>query len=274
MTSDFRRSTTTGRRLFLKSSLASVALPSAMGAPSVARAQAARRTYVLVHGAWHGGWCWKPVRERLEAQGHRVITPSLTGLADRSHLMSDRIVLQTHIDDIVNLYRWEDLSNVVLVAHSYGGWPVSGALESVHDRTAAVVFVDAFVPENGQAGRDLTSPRIRQILDESLAKGEAARPAPDASVFNLSNPKDVAWVNERMTAQPNGVAVAPIQLQGGREKVARKIYVRGTRYPNASFDAYLAAARQAPGWQAHALECGHHVMLDQPERLTAILLEA
>lgn len=269
----FRSATAAGRRLFLKSTLAS-ALPLAIGSSSIAKAQATRRTYVLVHGAWHGGWCWQPVRERLEALGHRVLTPTLTGLADRSHLLSDRIVLQTHIDDIVNLYQWEDLTNVVLVGHSYGGWPVSGALERVHDRTTAVVFVDAFVPESGQAGRDLTSPGIRKILDDSLAKGEIARPAPDASVFNLANPKDVPWLNERMTPQPNGVAVAPIQLRGGREKVARKIYVRGTRYANSSFDGYLAQARQTPDWQAHAVDCGHHVMLDQSEGLTKILTEA
>lgn len=267
-----------GRRGAMAAGLAAVAaLPVTLAAPHPARAQSAAgagRTFVLIHGAWHGGWCWKPVRERLEALGHRVLTPSLTGLADRSHLMSRDIVLQTHIDDIVNLYRWEDLSDVTLVAHSYGGWPVSGALDAVQDRTAAVVFVDAFVPETGQAGRDLTSPRIRQILDESLAKGEAARPAPDAAVFKLARAEDAEWVNARMTPQPNGVAVTPITLTGGREAVARKVYVRGTLYPNDSFDRYAAAAETGPGWTAARLDCGHHVMLDQPDALTEIILSA
>lgn len=267
-----------GRRTAIVTGLAAAALPLAISAAAVAQTAPAsaggQRTFVLIHGAWHGGWCWKPVRERLEALGHRVLAPSLTGLADRSHLISSDIVLQTHIDDIVNLYKWEDLSDVTLVAHSYGGWPVSGALDAVHDRTAAVVFVDAFVPESGQAGRDLTSPRIRQILDESLARGEAARPAPDAAVFKLARAEDLEWVNARMTPQPNGVAVAPVTLTGGRDAVARKVYVRGGQYPNEAFDRYLAAAQADAGWTGTLLDCGHHVMLDLPDELTQIILSA
>lgn len=132
---------TVPRRQLLKTSLAVASLPLASAAASaqVSAAGASKTTYVLIHGGSHGGWCWSRVADRLLAQGHKVYAPSLTGLADRSHLMSGLITLDTHIQDIVHLFRWERLVNVVLVAHSYGGWPVTGALEHVADKVAAVV---------------------------------------------------------------------------------------------------------------------------------------
>ena len=111
---------------------------------------AARRTFVLVHGAWHGGWCWTRVQGRLEAAGHRVFAPTLTGLGERSHLLDTRPDLSTHIQDLVNVVLWEDLHEITLVAHSYGSWVASGALEQIHDRVRAVVFIDCYLPEDGQ----------------------------------------------------------------------------------------------------------------------------
>src|SRR6516225_4830262 len=106
-----------------------------------AKAETAPKTFVLVHGAWHGGWCWRRVADVLERQGHKVFTPTLTGLGERSHLMSRDINLDTHITDIVNVFKWEDLKDVVLVGHSYGGWVTSGAVERVAPRVASIVFV-------------------------------------------------------------------------------------------------------------------------------------
>src|SRR4051794_3369473 len=139
--------------------LAAGATLSAAAAAGVgsAQAQAEPRTFVLVHGAWHGGWCWRRVADRLEKQGHKVFTPTLTGLGERSHLMSPSIDLDTHINDVVNVVKWEDLKGICLVAHSYGGWPVSGALEKILDRVSSIVFLDAFVPEDGQKGFDFAS---------------------------------------------------------------------------------------------------------------------
>src|SRR5207253_639205 len=109
------------------------------------------------HGAWHGGWCWRRVRDLLQDKGHRVFTPTLTGLGERSHLMSKDIDLDLHVADIVNIIRWEDLTDFCLVAHSYGGFPVSGALEQVLDRVSSVVYLDAFVPDDGTRGLDVAS---------------------------------------------------------------------------------------------------------------------
>src|SRR5438552_18240524 len=145
-----------------------------------ATAQGAQKTFVLVHGAWHGGWCWRRVSDLLEKQGHKVFAPTLTGLGERSHLMSKDITLDTHIADLVNVITWEDLNGICLVAHSYGGWPVSGALEQVGDRVSSVVFLDAFVPENGQKSLDTASDFSRKGLLDAMAKGEASRAPPKA----------------------------------------------------------------------------------------------
>src|SRR5262249_648446 len=106
---------------------------------------------------WHGGWCWRRVADRLQEKGHKVFAPTLTGVGERSHLLNKDINLDTHITDIVNVVKWEDLKDVCLVVHSYGGWPGSGALERIGERVSSIVWLDAFKPENGQRG-PTTSP--------------------------------------------------------------------------------------------------------------------
>jgi pimeloyl-ACP methyl ester carboxylesterase len=232
----------------------------------------AAKTFVLVHGAWHGGWCWKFLRDSLTLQGHRVFTPSLTGLGERSHLMSRNITLDTHALDIANLIRFEDLHDVCLVGHSYGGWPVSAALELISDRVSSVVFLDAFVPRDGQKGIDTQSPESAASVHAALARGDVARKGPRAAAFGVL-PQYQAWVDAMMTPQPLGVSFTPIKLTGARERVARKTYIRATRYPQPTFDQHLTECRAA-GWTCHSLDVGHDVMVDAPEALAAILSEA
>src|SRR6476620_7093518 len=110
-----------------------------------------RSPIVLVHGAWHGGWCWQRVVDRLTAKGRTVFAPTLSGVGERSHLASETITLQTHIDDIVNEMKWKDLDRVVLVGHSYGGMVITGVAERMHDRIAAIAYLDAFIPADGQS---------------------------------------------------------------------------------------------------------------------------
>jgi len=232
----------------------------------------AAKTFVLVHGAWHGGWCWKFVREQLSAQGHHVFTPTLTGLGERSHLISRNITLDTHIKDIVNLIRFEDLHDIYLVGHSYGGWPVSGALEEIGERVASVVYLDAFLPENGQKGIDTQSPESAASVHAALARGDISRKGPSAAAFGVV-PQHQPWVDAMMTPQPLGVSFTPIKLSGARDRVPRKTYIRATLYPQPTFDHHLEACKQAQ-WRTHELAIGHDAMVDAPDALTEILLEA
>jgi pimeloyl-ACP methyl ester carboxylesterase len=252
---------------------ASLGAATVAGSATQAGAQTAQKTFVLVHGAWHGGWCWRRVADRLEKQGHKVFTPTLTGLGERSHLMSPSIDLDTHVNDVVNVVKWEDLKGVCLVAHSYGGWPVSGALEKILDRVSSIVFLDAFVPEDGQKGFDFASDFSRKGTLEAQQKGEISRPAPPASAFHV-NEQDRAWVDSKTTPQPLALAFSTIQLTGAREKVAKKTYIRAPVYPQPAFDKYYAAKKADSSWRTYEVPCGHDVMVDMPDRLVEILLES
>src|SRR4051812_30047626 len=108
-------------------------------------------TFVLVHGAWHGGWCYDEVAKRLRSEGYDVYTPTLTGLGERSHLLSPEINLDTHIQDVLNVIRWQDLETIVLCGHSYGGMVVTGVADVVPDRIASLVYLDAYVPRSGES---------------------------------------------------------------------------------------------------------------------------
>ena len=230
-------------------------------------------TFVLVHGAWHGGWCWRRVADRLESRGHKVFTPTLTGLGERSHLMSRAVDLDMHIADVVNVIKWESLEDIVLVGHSYGGWVVSGVAEEVLPTISSIVFLDAFMPQNGERGLDLNSPRSKAEITQALEKGEVSRPAPPASTWNV-NEKDRAWVDAKQTAQPIGVSLKPIRLTGARERVKKKTYIRATGYPNPNFDRFYARTKADPAWRTYEVPCGHDVMIDMPDRLTEILVKS
>ena len=243
------------------------------GTPAMAQA-GARKTFVLIHGAWHGGWCWRRVADRLEAKGHKVFAPSLTGLADRSHLLSLNVNLDTHITDIVNLFKWEEIKDACLVAHSYGGWPCSGALEQIGDRVSSIVWLDAFLPKDGERGFDAASEFSRKALQEAVAKGEAGRRSPPAKAFAVVSEADQKWVDSKVTLQPNAIPMQLIKLTGARDKVAKKAYIRAAKYPQKAFDAALAECKADKSWRTFEVDnAGHDVMVDAPDWLTDVLIQ-
>ena len=146
---------------------------------SPAARQTARKTFVLVHGAWHGGWCWRRVADLLQARGHKVFAPTLTGLGERSHLLDAKVDLTMHVTDIVNLIKWERLNDIVLVGHSYGGMVITGVAERTGFSISSIVYLDAFVPENGQSVLDLVagSP-VADAIRATAETGEIGAPAP------------------------------------------------------------------------------------------------
>ena len=236
-------------------------------------AEAPRKTFVLVHGAWHGGWCWRRVADRLDRAGHKVFTPTLTGLGERSHLLSTAINLETHITDVVNVFKWEDIRDACLVVHSYAGWPGSGALEHIGDRVSSIVWLDAFKPENGERPLDTASSFARDGVEAAVARGEAGRPAPDVQAFGV-NEADRAWVTSKLTPQPTGVYLTKIKLTGARERVTKKTYIRAPKYPQPGFDKAYAACKADRTWQTfEATNAGHDVMVDDPDWLVDILLK-
>ena len=233
---------------------------------------AAPTTFVLVHGAWHGGWCWRRVADLLTAQGHRAFTPTLTGLGERSHLMQPGINVSTHATDVVNVIKWEGLRDIVLVGHSYGGCIISGVAEQMGDTIGSIVFLDAFVPENGDSMADLTSQLVRDSLKAATERGDVSVPARPAAAF-LVNEKDQAWVDSLCGPQPIAAFTEKLTLTGAVGKVAKKAYVRAAAYPNPGFDKALERVKADKAWRTYGVPCGHDVMVDMPERLAEILLE-
>ena len=236
-------------------------------------AQIALKTFVLIPGAFCGSWYWRRVADLLEWRGHKVFTPTLTGLGERSHLLSKNIDIDTHITDIVNLFRWESLEDVCLVAHSYGGAPGAGALEQLAERVSSIVWLDAFKLEDGQAVLDVTSDATRKRVLDAIERSESSFPPAKASVI-LVNEKDQAFVESKQTAHPIETYTQKIRLSGAIETVAKKTYIRIPKYPFSAFDKALADSK-AKSWRTFELpESGHMAMLDAPERLTDLLQQA
>ena len=221
-------------------------------------------TFVLVHGAWHGSWCWKRVRKALHTRGHEVFTPTLTGVAERSHLLSSDVNLTTHIQDVVNLIQWEELSDVVLCGHSYGGCIISGVADRIPNRLRALVYLDAFVLEDGQSLHDTLPPSQRNLqLEAALRDGEGWKVPPiPAEVFNV-NANDREWVNRQCTMQPLATFQQALGLSGRVDLVTDVTFILATGWEDSPFPAFYDRAK-AKGWKALTMPCGHDVMLDRP----------
>jgi len=226
---------------------------------------------VLVHGAFLGGWCWRELAQRLGVDGHRVFTPTLTGLGERSHLLTERVDLDTHIQDIINLFRWEELEDVVLLGHSYGGMPITGTADQLAERVSALVYLDAIVPEDGQSLFSIRSADPKSVsFDDSM--DSISVPAPPATVFGLEG--EVAKLCERrLTPHPRASLTQPIRLTGAWRQVPQKLYIRCSQYPGRHFDRYLATAEAEPDWVGVGTKFPHDVMMTDPDWLAGILRE-
>ncbi len=238
-----------------------------------AAAQGAQKTIVLVHGAWHGGWCWRRVSDLLEQKGHKVFTPTMTGLGACSHLISKDVNLTTHITDIANFIKWENLSNIVLVGHSYAGIIISGVAEQLHDKIASIVFLDAFLPENGDSLAEKAAPAFKEAIANAINRGDVSLKQPPAAAFGVAE-ADRPWVDGKCTPQPLSTYTEKAVYAGGRDKIARKTYIRAKGYASPAFDAAHAKCKADASWKTHEMTSGHDAMVIQPQELTALLLQA
>src|SRR3954447_20810884 len=161
------------RRGVLASATLGAGAAAAGGIPAMAQT-GAQKTFVLVHGAWHGGWCWRRVSDLLEKKGHKVFTPTMTGLGSCSHLISKDVNLTTHITDIANFIKWENLTDIVLVGHSYAGIIISGVAEKMFNKISSIVFLDAFMPENGDSLAEKAAPAFKDIIAAAIARGDVS----------------------------------------------------------------------------------------------------
>jgi len=228
--------------------------------------------FVLVHGGWHGGWCWRKVARLLRDQGHDVFTPTLTGLGERSHLLSADINLDTQIQDVANVIDYEDLDQVVLVGHSFGGMVISGVADRMAARVAALVYLDAFVPEDGDSLLALTSESFRQFLTDGASRhGGLVAPPVSAEGFSV-NPADRAWVDAKCGPHPFAAFLQRISLTGAWKAVPRKVYVYCDGWSPNPFAELFERLNADPEWTARTAPCGHDIMIDLPDALADMLL--
>lgn len=229
--------------------------------------------YVLVHGAWRGGWCWREVARLLRAAGHEVFTPTLSGCGERSHLFTREIGLGTHIQDVVNLIEWEELDGLVLVGHSYGGAVITGIADRLWQRIRSIVYVDAFLPADGQSMIDLMGPERLALLRENMkSQGMSDRVPPIPLAVFRGDPANFPWLERRCTPHPLKCFEEKLTLAGNLGKIERRAYVRAANYPMNAFASTYERLKRDPAWRTEAIAAGHDIMVDAPAALVEVLL--
>jgi pimeloyl-ACP methyl ester carboxylesterase len=230
-------------------------------------------TFVLVHGAWHGGWCWGRVSPLLRAAGHAVYAPTLTGLGERAHLLAPSVDLQTHVQDIVGVLEYEDLKSVILVGHSYGGMVISGVADRASQHVSQLVYIDAFLPAPGQSVLDLVAPqRSAQFRELAQLEGDGwLVPAPQPELYGVVEPADLDWIRPRFGPQPLLSLDQPLDLSDSAPSHIARAYVACTEYP--VFRPFADRARVDPAFRYREIASGHDAMVTHPHELSQILLD-
>jgi pimeloyl-ACP methyl ester carboxylesterase len=225
---------------------------------------------VLVHGAWLGGWVWKLVSPLLEAEGHRVLTPTLTGLGERSHLNNPEVGLSTHVQDIVNVLEYENLKDVSLVGHSYAGMVITGVADRAPDRLSQLIYLDAFVPESGQSLQDLLPPAAR-IHNAQLVRtqGDGWR-LPLEAQWRTAPAGLLPWMQARWTDQPLKSFEERLTLSRPGGAGLPRSYIRCTQNPVTGW--LFEQFAEDPDWRVLELSAGHMAMVSAPAELAEALL--
>ncbi|GAC1339950.1 MAG: alpha/beta fold hydrolase [Acetobacteraceae bacterium] len=230
-------------------------------------------TFVLVHGAWHGGWCWRDVTRLLQQAGHRVATPTCTGLGERAHLMSRDITLDTFVADVAGVIAAEELDDIVLVGHSFGGLAASGVADRMPERIRALVFLDALLVPPGATPFDALPPEIvaARVAAAEASSAGVSLPAPPPAAFGVTDPAAGEWLARRLTPHPFGTFTSPLTLRNPVGHGHACIYIECTDPVYSPLDPVKRWARQQPGWRWEALAASHDPMVTAPDALARLL---
>ena len=229
--------------------------------------------FVLVHGMWHGGWSWKKVTPLLQAAGHVVYTPTLTGLGERVHLPHAGIDLATHIQDVVNVFEYEDLSDVILVGHSFGGSLASVIADKIPHRIAHLVNLDGPLPEDGKSLMVLVSDFWDFFSAHAIVPGDEERIQPIADwTFGVSGP-DLAWLHSKLTPHPVKPLTTPVSLANAAANDIPRTYIHCTEGLSPDAVAEEEERYSSLGWRYRTIPTGHDAMITTPDELVGLLLE-
>ena len=241
------------------------------------------KTFVLVHPAWFGGWCWQKITPLLRARGYNVHTPTLTGLGERAHLARPEIGLGVHIEDVSNLLKYEDLSDVVLVGNSSAGMVITGVADQLPERIAQVVYLDAFVPQDGQTMLDIMPPDRRPLMEALVQKEGQGWLVPRIAplpwekfvpeAWHITDKADLRWVLPRLRPTPFGHFKEPAHRKNTAAEKLPRTYIRCVQWPNAVFDRYAQEAQKTAGWHYRELATSHLPFVTHPRELADLLIE-
>lgn len=239
-------------------------------------------TYVLVHGAFNGGWCWKHVARRLRAAGHEVFTPTLTGSGERSHLLTPSVGLGTHVQDVVSVLEYEDLEGVILAGHSYAGVVITAVADRVPQRIARIVYTDAAAPENGQNATGAFQDGTAAVLS-GMTEGNKESwllPALPLSSEGITSPEHVAWVAPRRCPLPLLALQEPLKLTSDATDRIPKAYIYATQREGLittfgvdPLKPFSDRARSSPDWRFLEVDAGHGLMITNPDAVADALLQ-
>lgn len=227
-------------------------------------------TFVVAHGAWSAGWAWKKMRPLLRARGHELVTPTCTGLGERVHLARPEVDLDTHIADVLGVLECEDLKDVVLIGHSYGGMVATGVADRAAARIAKLVYLDAFAPRDGESlmGLQVEANRVR-MCEAIRAQGEGWKIPPNPMPADTS-PEDVAWATPRRYMQPARTFEQALKLTGAVDKLPRSYVYCLKPGPGDVFRQFYERAKRE-GWPAYELDASHNPHITIPETLAGLL---
>jgi pimeloyl-ACP methyl ester carboxylesterase len=226
-------------------------------------------TFLVCHGAWSAGWAWKKMHPLMAARGHRLVTPTCTGLGERAHLANPSIDLETHIQDILNVIKYEDLREIVLIGHSYGGMVATGVADRARDSIAQLIYLDAFVPGDGQSLLDLNEP-ARPRMQELAKAGGGWRVPPNPTPPDTPQ-ADLEWLAARRVDMPIKCFQMPLKLHGGMPALPRS-YIYATRItPADTFGPFAKRAKSEQGWNYYEIDASHSPHVTTPEELMKLL---
>jgi pimeloyl-ACP methyl ester carboxylesterase len=233
------------------------------------------RTFVLVHGGWHGGWAWERLVPYLVRGGCKVFTPDLTGLGEKVKLANPDIGLSTHIRDILTLLDDENLHNVTLVGHSYGGMVITGVADKAAERIAQLVYLDAHVPKDGQSFGDIVGPQVMNMIRQTAkAAGQGwLIPIPPPEHFGIASEADIAFVKPKLMPQPIKTLEEPIHLSNPAALALPRTYIYLNQPALGSFDGFARMARSSKDWRYYEMATGHDAMILEPQKLAELFIK-
>jgi pimeloyl-ACP methyl ester carboxylesterase len=233
-----------------------------------------RLVFVLVHGAWHGSWCWRRVVERLRARGHLVFTPTLTGLGERSHLMRPDLTIEDFATDVANVIETEELQQVILIGHSFAGGPISVVADRNPETLQHLIYLDAVILENGQSAFSNLDPDIvaRRIEPAQETSGGLTIPVPSPEAFGVTAPQDAAWLRRRLSPHPLNSYQEPIRLNHPLGNGISKTYIACLDPAYGPLIPTHERVRRQRGWEYLEFASGHDAMVISPDALTELLI--